>query len=102
MQLDFFEVPSPCIGICQSDDKGYCKGCMRTRDERQSWITLDNDEKQKVIKRCVQRKRRKDGLVKTKAVEDAPEVSQPSLFDPPEKKSTLDTNTDFDFDDFEL
>ena len=58
MQLEFFDVPSPCVGICQSNVKGYCLGCMRTRDERQDWINLDNDNKQKVIKRCIQRKKR--------------------------------------------
>ena len=49
MQLEFFEVPSPCVGVCQSDEKGYCLGCMRTRDERQNWQALDSDKKQKVI-----------------------------------------------------
>ena len=38
MQLEFFDVPSPCVGVCQSDDKGQCKGCYRKREERQNWI----------------------------------------------------------------
>ena len=33
-QLEFFPVQSPCRGICQSDERGYCRGCMRSRDER--------------------------------------------------------------------
>ncbi|NQY65817.1 MAG: DUF1289 domain-containing protein [Alteromonadaceae bacterium] len=82
MQLEFFDVPSPCIGICQSDEKGYCLGCMRTRDERQSWIDLNLDDKQKLIKRCIQRKKRKEGKGKIKIVVEEQTVVQPSLLEP--------------------
>lgn len=101
MQLEFFDVPSPCIGICQSDDKGQCKGCFRTRDERQNWINLSSDDKQKVIKRCVQRKKRKDAKPKVKEIEQEPSVQQPSLLDPPTKVCTKNSS-DLDFGDFEL
>ncbi|MEW6990867.1 DUF1289 domain-containing protein [Colwelliaceae bacterium 6441] len=101
MQLEFFDVPSPCIGICQSDDKGQCLGCFRTREERQNWIKLSSDDKQKVIKRCLQRKKRKAGKIKVKEIETPIESQQPSLLDPP-KKNTLTTSSDMDFGDFEL
>lgn len=102
MQLEFFDVPSPCVGICQSNDKGQCLGCFRTRVERQTWIDIDSDEKQKVIKRCIQRKKRLENKIITKiAVEAESDIVQPSLLDPPVKKA-LDTSTDLDFDDFEL
>jgi len=101
MQLEFFDVPSPCIGICQSDEKGYCKGCYRTRDERQHWITLASDDKQKVIKRCIQRRKRKEGKTKAKEIEQEVLVEQPSLLDPPSNKQ-LDNSQDMDFGDFEL
>lgn len=102
MQLEFFDVPSPCIGICQLNDKGQCLGCYRSRIERQTWTSLNSDEKQKVIKRCIQRKKRFENKVIVKEeVQPEPSVIQPSLLDPPVKK-TLDTSTDFDFDDFEL
>ncbi|HBB6017381.1 TPA: DUF1289 domain-containing protein, partial [Escherichia coli] len=26
-QLEFFPVQSPCRGICQSDERGFCRGC---------------------------------------------------------------------------
>ena len=68
MQLEFFDVPSPCVSICQSDDKGNCLGCYRTREERQSWINLTSDDKQKVVKRCQQRKKRKNAIPKAKVV----------------------------------
>ena len=103
MQLEFFDVPSPCIGLCQSNDKGQCLGCFRTRIERQTWINIDSDEKQKVVKRCIQRKKRFENKIITKVMveEEQSDIVQPSLLDPPVKK-TLDTSTDFDFDDFEL
>lgn len=101
MQLEFFDVPSPCIGICQSDDKGQCLGCFRTREERQNWINLASIEKQKVIKRCMQRKKRKDGKIKVKEIEQNVENPQPSLLDPP-SKNKLTTSNDMDFGDFEL
>lgn len=37
---------------------GFCRGCMRSRDERQDWITMDSETKQKVIKRTLQRTKR--------------------------------------------
>ena len=101
MQLEFFDVPSPCIGICQSDDKGQCLGCYRTRDERQNWIKLITDDKQKVIKRCIQRKKRKEGKIKIKDAEVEKENLQPSLLDPP-VRSHIENAHDLDFGDFEL
>ena len=101
MQLEFFDVPSPCIGICQSDDKGQCLGCFRTRDERLNWVSFDSDERQKVIKRCQQRKKRKSQPAKIKVTEVAVEDKQGDLLDSP-NKSTIEHSNDFDFGDFEL
>jgi predicted Fe-S protein YdhL (DUF1289 family) len=107
MQLEFFDVPSPCVGVCQSDEKGCCLGCMRTREERKVWTTLDNDNKQKVIKRCIQRKKRQAKKKSNKAVEDLivqeeqHQLEQPSLLDPP-RKPKLSNESDLDFGDFEL
>lgn len=55
-QLEFFAIPSPCIGVCQSGEKGYCKGCFRTRDERLYWTQINDDAKRQVIKACQRRK----------------------------------------------
>jgi hypothetical protein len=110
MQLDFFDIPSPCIGICQSDNKGYCLGCFRTREERQKWINLTVDEKQKVIKRCRQRKRRKAAksqpiIASQSQAKEEPvtAVQQPSLLDQM-SENTLDKNTlsSDEFSDFDL
>ncbi|EEZ85975.1 conserved hypothetical protein [Vibrio harveyi 1DA3] len=58
-QLEFFTVPSPCVGVCTSDEKGYCKGCMRKREERFNWLSFTPAQQLHVIKLCRQRYRRK-------------------------------------------
>lgn len=58
-QLEFFNVPSPCVGVCTVDDKGYCKGCMRNRDERFNWLKFTSAQKLHIIKLCRQRYQRK-------------------------------------------
>lgn len=57
-QLEFFSIPSPCIGICQTNSKGYCKGCLRSRDERLYWLKLSDAQKQNVLRLCRLRQRK--------------------------------------------
>lgn len=57
-QLEFFDIPSPCIGVCQSGPTGYCLGCYRSRDERLYWIKVDAKVKRQIIKACQRRKKR--------------------------------------------
>lgn len=76
-QLEFFPVQSPCRGICQSDERGYCRGCMRSRDERFNWQKMSDTQKQEVLRLCRQRLLRKLRANKTN---DAEEPQQPSLF----------------------
>ncbi|WP_144395777.1 DUF1289 domain-containing protein, partial [Pseudomonas sp. Kh7] len=49
-QLEFFPIQSPCRGICQSDERGFCRGCMRTRDERFNWQSMSDTQKQTVLR----------------------------------------------------
>ncbi|WP_251000612.1 DUF1289 domain-containing protein [Escherichia coli] len=58
-QLEFFPVQSPCRGICQSDERGFCRGCFRSRDERFNWNKMSDGEKQEVLRLCRQRLMRK-------------------------------------------
>ena len=55
-QIELFEVPSPCIGICQSGPKGYCRGCYRSRDERLNWLKVDDNTKKIINDACMRRK----------------------------------------------
>ena len=74
-QIELFKVPSPCIGICDSDKKGYCKGCMRNRAERFEWLSMTPSQQLHVIKLCRQRYYRKHKKIpiETDAVEDDPQ-----------------------------
>ncbi len=76
-QLEFFPVPSPCRGICQSDERGYCHGCMRSRDERFNWQHFTNTQKQEVLRLCRQRMLRKLRATRPTSTEEG---DQPSLF----------------------
>lgn len=58
-QLEFFNVPSPCVRVCTVDERGYCQGCMRNRQERFDWLNMTPAQQLHVIKLCRQRYRRK-------------------------------------------
>ncbi|WP_104399423.1 DUF1289 domain-containing protein [Vibrio penaeicida] len=58
-QLEFFNVPSPCVRVCTVDERGYCQGCMRNRQERFDWLNMTPTQQLHVIKLCRQRYRRK-------------------------------------------
>jgi predicted Fe-S protein YdhL (DUF1289 family) len=58
-QLEFFKVPNPCVGVCSVDEKGYCKGCMRKREERFNWLSFTPIQQRHIIKLCRQRYLRK-------------------------------------------
>ncbi|MCW3173028.1 DUF1289 domain-containing protein [Shewanella subflava] len=87
-QLSFFAVPSPCIGICQTDPKGYCLGCFRSRDERFNWMSFSELQKQDVIRLCAQRKRRRQY-----AIFNARKLQQQQL------QASINTQLDFDASD---
>ncbi|PIJ51668.1 DUF1289 domain-containing protein [Erwinia sp. OLTSP20] len=76
-QLEFFPVPSPCRGICQADARGYCRGCLRSREERFNWSKFTDSEKREVLRLCRQRFIR----MRRAAKQDLPQdPAQPSLF----------------------
>lgn len=75
-QLEFFQVPSPCVGVCTVDDRGYCRGCMRKREERFRWLEMTPAEQLHVIQLCRQRYRRKL-LAARKAAETEIEPNNP-------------------------
>lgn len=76
-QLEFFPIQSPCRGICQVDERGYCRGCMRTRDERFNWQNFSDTQKQEVLRLCRQRLLRK---IRANKAAETEEPQQPSLF----------------------
>ena len=55
-QPDFFNIPSPCIGVCEANAKGYCKGCLRSREERLYWQKMTDGQKHQVMRLIGMRK----------------------------------------------
>ena len=76
-QIEMFPVPSPCRGICQADERGYCRGCLRSREERFGWTSYSDAQKRNVLRLCRQRQLRQ--RAKT-ATTDAQHSAQPDLF----------------------
>ncbi|MCS3455930.1 DUF1289 domain-containing protein [Aeromonas rivuli] len=73
-QLEIFPLQSPCIGVCQANNKGYCKGCFRSREERFNWLTMSPDQQQDVMRLCRARKARVlAALRKAQEPEQAPQ-----------------------------
>jgi uncharacterized protein len=76
-QLEFFTVPSPCIGVCEVDNRGFCRGCFRSREERFEWARLNNSQRRNVIRLALNRRLRADKS-RIEIVEDGP--IKPDLF----------------------
>ncbi|NVK38659.1 MAG: DUF1289 domain-containing protein [Gammaproteobacteria bacterium] len=63
-QVELFPVPNPCVGVCQSNAKGYCMGCLRSRTERQKWNDMMPAEKMRVLDLCKLRKEKVAAILK--------------------------------------
>ena len=57
-QIELFEITNPCIGVCQSNKKGYCFGCLRSRPERQLWHSMTTEQRREVLRLVSGRKLR--------------------------------------------
>lgn len=57
-QIELFEITNPCIGVCQSNKKGYCFGCLRSRPERQLWHDMTTEQRREVLRLVSGRKLR--------------------------------------------
>ncbi|WP_094099841.1 DUF1289 domain-containing protein [Lonsdalea iberica] len=76
-QLELFPVPNPCRGICQANERGFCRGCFRSRAERFNWARMSDAEKQNILRLCRQRMKRYE-RVEQLLTTTAPD--QPPLF----------------------
>lgn len=50
MELQNYDL-NPCVGLCQVDDSGCCRGCGRTREERQNWYQLSQQQQREILMR---------------------------------------------------
>lgn len=100
-QLEFFEIPSPCIGVCQTDARGYCKGCLRSRDERFNWLDFSDAKKTDVIRLCKQRMRRRK-LAILKAKKAQLQLERAELNTSLDFEKTEESEVNLSLDDFSL
>lgn len=71
-QLEFFAIPNPCRGICESNRKGYCKGCLRSREERLYWLRMTDAQKQQVLHLCALRRKKLQQMARQAALAQQP------------------------------
>ena len=63
-QLELLSIENPCINVCQTDNRGYCSGCFRSRDERFDWAKMTPQQKRQVIELCKKRGQRRKAKAK--------------------------------------
>lgn len=68
-QFELFEIANPCIGVCQSNKKGYCFGCLRSRAKRQLWLSMTNEQRREVLRLIVERCQRIELMRQRKGVQ---------------------------------
>lgn len=49
-QIELFAIDNPCVGVCETNKKGYCIGCLRSRDERAKWYQMSDEQKRVVLR----------------------------------------------------
>ena len=49
-------IESPCISVCALDEDELCQGCYRTLDEIVKWASGDDEYKQRVLEKALERK----------------------------------------------
>ena len=88
-QLELLSIENPCINVCQSDKRGYCLGCFRSRDERFNWAKFDVQEKRKVLELCKNRGKRRKAKQKAQQVQQLPLDLAPENKPKPPEPSTI-------------
>lgn len=56
-QMSFIPLLSPCKGVCSTDNRGYCQGCFRSREERFGWLEFSDAKKLDIIRLCQRRQK---------------------------------------------
>ena len=74
-QIELFPLPNPCINVCEAGPRGYCTGCLRSREERFNWLKKSDAEKAHILKLLSHRQRRKAAFWANVAREEQAEFS---------------------------
>ena len=53
MTFQYRAVLSPCIGVCMLDDRGFCDGCLRSREEIAGWLAMDDAQREDLMERVL-------------------------------------------------
>jgi predicted Fe-S protein YdhL (DUF1289 family) len=48
---------SPCVGVCEIGDDGYCEGCLRSLAEIAAWASMDEGARAATYERISERAR---------------------------------------------
>ncbi|ASP39299.1 DUF1289 domain-containing protein [Bacterioplanes sanyensis] len=79
-QGELFAIPNPCRGVCQTNNRGYCKGCLRSREERFHWHEFTPFQQQLIINACEKRRRKILQAKSAQTEDDTPPSPQYELF----------------------
>ncbi len=75
-QGQLFHTPNPCRSICTVNNKGFCKGCFRSREERFHWNEFTEYQKHLVVQLCQVREKRVEAARRKKLLQDAQNQAQ--------------------------
>lgn len=98
-QGELFDILNPCRGICEVNNRGYCKGCLRSRTERFHWQEFTPFQKQLVVNACARRRLKilqaAHRAELTQIITDTPDIAaqQADLFNPSEESVVATTST---------
>lgn len=79
-QGELFTIPNPCRGVCTANNKGYCKGCLRSRKERFHWNEFTPFQQQLIINLCEKRRLKILAGPGEEVTEEETDISQLDLF----------------------
>lgn len=82
-QGELFDIESPCINICKWNNRGYCLGCFRSRDERFHWLKFSDFQRQKIINLCDKRKSKVNNNKLKRQLQSELDTVQLDFFEPP-------------------
>lgn len=81
-QGELFEIPSPCVNVCEWNNRGYCLGCFRSREERFNWLKISDFQRQRVINACARRKSKVKNNKLKKQLQSDQDTMQLEMFEP--------------------
>ena len=51
------KIETPCVGICEVGEHGFCKGCFRDPDEIADWRSMEKEERDKIWEELPKRRK---------------------------------------------